>query len=323
MQTTDTLDAAVDSLLMPSTETAEAPQDDAEIDQIEDEDGGEIEADEVEATEDNSDDDAEEAESDDAEDEDSEEADADEKPDVFTVKVDGKETEVTLDELKRSYSGQAYIQKGMQEAAAIRKEAETIYNTLQNERQQFFATLENIQQQGVMTAPQAPDIRMLESDPIGYMQEKAKFDVKSQEFQAQQRQLYEQMQRQQALQEQARQVELQEQASRLKQAIPEFANPEKAAQLKTDLVKFASQYGLSAEEVASTVDARLVQVLYDAYRFNQLRAGKDLAKKKPEPPRNVKPVARKPAPAKIVRDRQMKVAKQSGKPEAFIDLLFK
>lgn len=320
MQTTDTIDAAVESLLIPMNEAVEAPQEDVETDQIEEEEQEEAEAQEADE---NSEEDAEEADAEDVEDEDYEETDADEKPDVFTVKVDGKDTEVTLDELKRSYSGQAYIQKGMQEAAAVRKEAEALFQTLQSERQQFFATLENIQQQGIIKAPQAPDLRMLESDPIGYMQEKAKYDVKVQEFQAQQRQLSEQAERQRALQTQAMQVQLQEQAEKLKQAIPEFANPEKAAKLKTDLVQFASQYGLSAEEVASTVDARLVQVLYDAYRFNQLRAAKDQAKKKPEPPRNVKPVPRKPAPQSVVRDRQMKAAKRSGKPEAFIDLLFK
>jgi hypothetical protein len=288
---------------------------------VEDETEADYEGQEADAA-DNSEDDAEEADAEDDEDEESEETDAQETPTTFSVKVDGKETQVTLDELKRSYSGNAYIQKGMQEAAAVRKEAENLYYTLQNERQQFLATLESVQQQGIMKAPQAPDIRMLDSDPIGYMQEKAKYEIKAQEFQAQQRQLHEQAQRQSALQEQARQVELQEQARRLTEAIPEFANPEKAAALKANLVSFASKYGLSAEEVASTVDARLVQVLYDAYRYNQLSAVKAQAKK-PEPPRNVKPMPRKPAPEKIVRDRQMKAAKRSGKPEAFIDLLFK
>jgi hypothetical protein len=288
---------------------------------VEDETEADYEGQEADAA-DNSEDDAEEADAEDDEDEESEETDAQETPTTFSVKVDGKETQVTLDELKRSYSGNAYIQKGMQEAAAVRKEAENLYYTLQNERQQFLATLESVQQQGIMKAPQAPDIRMLDSDPIGYMQEKAKYEIKAQEFQAQQRQLHEQAQRQSALQEQARQVELQEQARRLTEAIPEFANPEKAAALKANLVSFASKYGLSAEEVASTVDARLVQVLYDAYRYNQLSAVKAQAKK-PEPPRNVKPMPRKPAPEKIVRDRQMKAAKRSGKPEAFIDLLFR
>jgi hypothetical protein len=296
------------------------PQTAAEED-VEDETEADYEGQEADAA-DNSEDDAEEADAEDDEDEESEETDAQETPTTFSVKVDGKETQVTLDELKRSYSGNAYIQKGMQEAAAVRKEAENLYYTLQNERQQFLATLESVQQQGIMKAPQAPDIRMLDSDPIGYMQEKAKYEIKAQEFQAQQRQLHEQAQRQSALQEQARQVELQEQARRLTEAIPEFANPEKAAALKANLVSFASKYGLSAEEVASTVDARLVQVLYDAYRYNQLSAVKAQAKK-PEPPRNVKPMPRKPAPEKIVRDRQMKAAKRSGKPEAFIDLLFR
>lgn len=321
MQTTDAIEAAVDSLLIPMNDETKAQPETAAEEKVEDEIEADDEGQEAETAE-NSEDDGEEPEAEDDEDEESEEADAPETPATYSVKVDGKEVEVTLDELKRSYSGNAYIQKGMQEAAAVRKEAESLYMTLQNERQQFLATLENVQQQGIMKAPQAPDIRMLDTDPIGYMQEKAKYEAKAQEYQAQQRQLYEQVQRHNALQEQARQVELQEQARRLTEAIPEFANPEKAVALKTNLVQFASKYGLSAEEVASTVDARLVQVLYDAYRYNQLSAVKDKAKK-PEPPRNVKPMPRKPAPEKIVRDRQMKAAKRSGKPEAFIDLLFR
>lgn len=321
MQTTDTLEAAVDSLLVPMTEETQAQPETAAEDEADEETEAEYDAQEAETAE-NSEDEGDEPDAEDTEDEDYEEADVQKEPALHSVKVDGKEKQVTLEELKRSYSGNAYIQKGMQEAAAVRKEAESLFQNLQNERQQFLATLENVQQQGIMKAPQAPDISMLDADPIGYMQEKAKYEVKAQEYQAQQRQLYEQHQRHNALQEQARSMELQEQARRLTEAIPEFANPEKAAVLKTNLVQFASKYGLSAEEVASTVDARLVQVLYDAYRYNQLSAVKDRAKK-PEPPRNVKPMARKPAPEKIVRDRQMKAAKRSGKPEAFIDLLFR
>lgn len=321
MQTTDTLEAAVDSLLAPMNDEPKAQPETAAEEEVESEIEADDEGQEADAA-DNSEDDGEEPEAEDDEDEENEEADAPETPATYSVKVDGKEMQVTLEELKRSFSGNAYVQKGMQEAAAVRKEAEALFQTLQNERQQFLATLESVQQQGIVKAPQAPDIRMLDSDPIGYMQEKAKYEIKAQEFQAQQRQLHEQAQRQTALQEQARQVELQEQARLLIEAIPEFAHPEKAAALKTNLVQFASMYRLSAEEVASTVDSRLVRVLYDAYRYNQLSAVKDKAKK-PEPPRNVKPMPRKPAPEKIVRDRQMKAAKRSGKPEAFIDLLFR
>ena len=315
MQTTDTIEAAIDSLLAPAKDEPKA-----EV-TVEDEPEEQIEADDQDAAE-YSEDEGEEPDLTDDEDEESEETDVPKTPSLYAVKVDGEEKQVTLEELKRAFSGQAYIQKGMQEAAVARKEAESIFQTLQTERQQFLATLENIQQQGVMRAPQAPDIRLMDTDPIGYMQQKAHFDNNVQEYQSQQRQLYDQAQRHNALQEQARKAELQQQTRRLIEAIPEFGDPEKAPALQSKLLQFASKYGLSAEEVASTVDARLVQVLYDAYKYNALSAVKDKAKK-PEPPRNVKPMARKPAPEKIVRDRQMKVAKKSGKPEAFIDLLFR
>jgi hypothetical protein len=315
VQTTDTIEAAVDSLLAPAKDEPKA-----EV-TVEDEPEEQIEADDEDAAE-YSEDEGEEPDLTDDEDEESEETDVPKTPSLYAVKVDGAEKQVTLEELKRDYSGQAYIQKGMQEAAVARKEAESIFQTLQTERQQFLATLENIQQQGVMRAPQAPDIRLMDTDPIGYMQQKAHFDNNVQDYQSQQRQLYDQAQRHNALQEQARKEELQQQTRRLIEAIPEFGDPEKAPVLQNKLLQFASKYGLSAEEVASTVDARLVQVLYDAYKYNRLSAVKDKAKK-PEPPRNVKPMARKPAPEKIVRDRQMKVAKRSGKPEAFIDLLFR
>jgi len=315
VQTTDTIEAAVDSLLAPAKDEPKA-----EV-AVEDEPEEQLEADDEDAAE-YSEDEGEEPDLTDDEDEESEETDVPKTPSLYAVKVDGAEKQVTLEELKRDYSGQAYIQKGMQEAAVTRKEAESIFQTLQTERQQFLATLENIQQQGVMRAPQAPDIRLMDTDPIGYMQQKAHYDNNVQDYQSQQRQIYDQAQRHNALQEQARKEELQQQTRRLIEAIPEFGDPEKAPVLQNKLLQFASKYGLSAEEVASTVDARLVQVLYDAYKYNRLSAVKDKAKK-PEPPRNVKPMARKPAPEKIVRDRQMKVAKRSGKPEAFIDLLFR
>ena len=311
MDTTDALEQAVDSLLAIEPETAEAEE--VEVEEADEEEAQEAETDEAEEDE------GDEPESE--EDEDDEEADGDEQPQTFTVKVDGKDTEVTLDDLKRSYSGQAYIQKGMQQAAEARKEAEGLYQTLQLERQQFLATVQNMQQQGVMTPPQAPNVALLETDPIGYMQEKAAYDVKLQEFQNQQRQIQAQQQRQQQLQQQAMQMALQEQARKLTEAIPEFANPETAATLKKELVAFSSNYGLSAEEVASIADARYVQVLYDAYKFRQLQSGTDKAKQKSKPPRNVKPKPRRAEPQKVVQNRKLQAARKSGKPEAFIDLL--
>ena len=44
----------------------------------------------------------------------------------FTVKIDGEEKAVTLEELKQGFSGQKYVQKGMQENAQMRKQSCTV-----------------------------------------------------------------------------------------------------------------------------------------------------------------------------------------------------
>ena len=323
MQATD-IDTAVESLLAPvETETQETAKEALE----EDTDEAEIEAedvsDEAETDEDEAEDEADEADADDEDIED-EETDADEKPETFKVKVDGEEVEVTLDELKRDYSGQKYIQKGMQQAAEARKQAEALFNTLQNERQQFFATVQQVQQQGLMTPPQKPSEDLLNKDPIGYMQENARYEKQLASYQQQMAQLRDQALRQQQLEEQAAQVMLQEQAQRLIQLIPEFADAEKANQIKSALVKIGSEaYGFAAEELSGIKDARMVAVLHDAYKWQQLQSGKAQAKKQPAPPKNVKPKARRPEPQKVVRRKKLEAAKRSGKPEAFIDLLLR
>jgi hypothetical protein len=326
VQATD-IDTAVDSLLAPaeieSQETAtEALEEDAteaevetEAEDVSDEAEFDDEA-EYEA-------DADEADADDEDNED-EETDADEKPKAFKVKVDGEEVEVTLDELKRDYSGQKYIQKGMQQAAEARKQAEALFNTLQSERQQFFATVQQVQQQGLMTPPQKPSEDLLNKDPIGYMQENARYEKQLASYQQQMTQLRDQAQRQQQLEEQATQVMLQEQAQRLIQMIPEFADAEKSNQIKSALVKTGTEaYGFSADEVSGIKDARMVKVLHDAYKWQQLQSGKAQAKKQPTPSKNVKPKARRPEPQKVVRRKKLAAATRSGKPEAFVDLLLR
>ena len=92
-------------------------------------------------------------------------------PPIYQVKVDGKEVEVTLEDLKRSYSGQSHIQKGMQEAAAQRKQAEEVYANLTAEREKLRLQLENIQKLGDSNAPKKPDKALMESDPIAFFEQ--------------------------------------------------------------------------------------------------------------------------------------------------------
>lgn len=88
---------AVESLIEPETpeEVEEEPED--------------VEEQQPESEGDEPEDDDEEVGDSDEDEHDTEEAETEQEQQMFTVKVDGKSEAVTLDDLKRGYSGQKYI----------------------------------------------------------------------------------------------------------------------------------------------------------------------------------------------------------------------
>lgn len=310
MQTTDAIEAAVDRMFVTDEPAPEPEQEQPEAQEAE----VEVTADEVEAQ-------AEAPEADTSED-DAETVEI-AAPQKFTVKVDGTDTEVSLDELKRSYSGQAYIQKGMQEVAAQKKQATEFLASLQQEQANLQAFVQSVQQNGLKAPPKAPDPALAHSDPIGYIQANAAYQQHLSEYQGQMQQLVQMSQAQRAAQERAMQEHLAEQVRELQSEIPDFADATKAGELKGKLVKTGEGYGFSAQELEGITDARHVKVLMDAMRWRELQANKATPVKPEAKPRVVTPTARRPEPAQLARSRELAQAKKSGRPEAFVDLLLK
>jgi hypothetical protein len=281
-----TLDDAVESLLAPSEETSEDNNFDKAVDAMIEPDDDQT--DEVEVAGDEQDDvEASSDEYDDVEidDEDLVEAQA-EDTNLIPVKVDGKEEMWTLDQLKQSAAGQAAINKRFQEAAETRKQIEQQAAILQQQQAQVAALYQQAQIGGLQ-APAPPTRELFESDPIGYMEEKLKYDeAKAQYdqnvFQAQQMQQHQIQQ-----QAQAHQSYLQEQAEVLKQYIPEIADPEKGEKLKGDLMNVGMEYGFTAEEMSAVSDARYVRALNDARKYRDLVAKRKSAQSKGEKARPV------------------------------------
>lgn len=259
---------SVASLLVNDPVEDEDQDDEAAL--ADDADADEAEPDDLPEDEAQAEDDGEQDEADDDEDDGGEELSG-----TVRVKVDGEEIEVTLDDLKRAYAGQGYIQKRMREVAEVRKEAEAVYTALNQERAQLAQTLAAYQQQVQQVGmPQRPSKELLESDPITYFEQMEAYREATEAHQAREAQRSA-LERQQAeLAQRAHMAVLQEQAQLLAQAIPEFADAEKAGKLKQDIVRSASNYGFSPEELTGIADARQVQVLYDAMRYRQLMAGK-------------------------------------------------
>ena len=304
METTETLErpdtsveGAIASILQteeteqPEEETLEATQEqDEEVEE-------EVEA-EVEDDEDVEEDDVEESEeSDDDESEDEEDTEDTEQAGTqaqsFTVKVDGKTEVVTLDELKQGYSGQKYVQKGMQEAATAKKEAEAVYSALLQERQNIAQLYQQAQQGTLAQPPVEPARELFETDPIGYMDAKLKYDEQLQAYSAQMQQMEQVAQQQTQAEQAAQQAYLQQEMMNLQKIIPEFADQNKATQIKDKLITSGTEiYGYEADEIAQVMDHRAIRVLHDAIKYQELMSGKEAAVEK------AKPANRKKRPVK-------------------------
>mgnify|MGYP001305853497 FL=1 len=269
------MDAVANSFIVgeEATEEAETQQ----TLELEDE---ELEATDEDIDESKAEEDSEEAESD--EDETEETEDADQTEELYAVKVDGQEQQVTLNDLKRSYSGTAYIQKGMQETAETKKEAEAVYNALLQERQRTNELLQTLENGGYIAPPIPPDRALFDKDPIGYMGAKADYDEQLQQWGLQQNAIKEAQEAQGAQMQAALEIHLRDEMQKLVQIVPDFADAEKAGEIKKDLMAFGSSEGFSADELANLVDHRHIVVLRKAMLYDQMSKKKAAVTKKAE-----------------------------------------
>jgi hypothetical protein len=210
-----------------------------------------------------------------------EEEEVAEQPNIFTVKIDGTEVEVTLDELQRGYSGQKYIQKGMQEVADLRKKAETANATLASAGEAVLALYQQMQAPGFAQPPTPPDETLIESDPIGYTQDKARYDAAMEKYQQDMSQVQYTLAYQQQAQQQAQQAYLEREMETLRQVMPEFADPEKATKTRDSMLRMGTEiYGYQPEEISAVMDHRAIRVLNDAIKYQEIMRGKDKAVEK-------------------------------------------
>ena len=287
----DNLSEAVDAITEPT--------DDGQSEEVEATDEGE---DDVEAS---NDEDVSEDDLDDVEIDDDDQVEAAEDTTLISVKVDGKEEQWTLDQLKQSAAGQAAINKRFQEAAEVRKQLEQQAAALQQQQQQVLQLYQQAQQGGVQE-PTPPSRDLFESDPIGYMEEKLKYDEAKAQYDQQMQQVQHLQRQQSQQQQQAQQSYLQEQAEILKQHIPEIADPEKGEKLKGDLMQVGMDYGFTAEEMAAVSDARYVRALNDARKYRELVSKRKAAQQKGQ---KARPVVK--AGAKKVQDGQAATRKKA------------
>ena len=246
------------------------------------------------------------------------------EPERYTVKVNGQESEVTLEDLKQGYSGQKYVQQGMQEVASAKKEAEAVYEALTNERQQMADLYQQLQNGQFAPEPVKPTKEDFDADPIGYMQKNLEYEEQKANHDRQMAQLQQATQQNSVAQQNAKQAYLQEQMQILQKEIPEFADSTKASKLREQLVATGkSQYGYTTEEISQISDYRAIKVLHDAMRYQDIISGKSKAKVKTKSAKPVvKPGAKKMAtPNAKIRSRQKAKLRDSGSIDDALNLI--
>lgn len=219
-----------------------------------------------------------------------EDSEEEQQPQVFTVKVDGKEVEVTLDELQKGYSRTQDYTRKTQQIAEVRKQAEAELQAVRAEREQYAQLLGALEEQ-VQKATQ-PNIdwdRLYSEDPIEWVRQRELMrenQEKNAAIQAEKKRLSELSQQEQM---QQHQVLLQQETEALMAAIPEWKDSKKAAAEKAMLVQFGQKIGFSPDELKNVVDHRAVLLLRKAALYDQM-----MSKRK-----DIKPVTNNgPRPAK-------------------------
>ena len=322
METTTELsmENAVEALMAQEPEVAKAEIIESEVDEVE-----ETEVDEADVEDSNDADDADEDEyeSDEGEIESDEQAEQ-EEPDTFTIKVDGKDISVTLDALKQSYSGQAYIQNGMKQAAEQRKQAEEAFNSLNQQRAQLDQYAQKLSQNGLVAKPVSPSRELFTNDPLGYLDADLEYREKMELYQADQNQLQHNHQEVQKAQAEANQANLQYQQEELKRLVPDFADAKKATKLKDSLIEHGKKRNFTEAELNSVVDARTMHVLHESMLWRQSLEGKSnvQAKLKKARPLMKSGVKKTGESAKSVETKLMSKLKKSGSVQDAAALLF-
>jgi hypothetical protein len=266
-----------------------------EIEEVDEPEEGE-ETDEVEEDEGESEEDDEEPEEEDEE---------PEEPPKYTVKVDGEEVEVTLDELQKGYSRtQDYTRKTM-ELAEQRKAAEAELQQIRGERERYAAMLEQLQAQAPQE--QEPDWEGLyQRDPIEWVRQRELWRTKQEQQQrlAAERQRIEYQRQQEQAQEMQKLVA--ENQQKLLDAVPEWADPETGTQERKAVKQYLQEIGFSGEEVSQIYDHRAVLVARDAMRYRQM-----MQKRKSAQPTRTKTKTAKPGVSTSVAEQGQKTRKRT------------
>lgn len=236
---------------------------------------------------------SDEAEGDEADDEATTEEEPDEAaPDVmkqlFTVKISGKEEQVSLDEALKGYQRSAdYTRKAMalaEERRAFEPEREAI----KTEREQYAQLLPVLIQQIEAGLEQEPDWEaLIDQNPAEYVRQERLWREKQERLAAarSERERLNSL----AIEEEKAAIgrAIAASGAELAKAMPAWKDPNRWGTDRQKLKEYGAKLGFSEEELEHTYDHRAILALYKAMRYDEIMAKRP----KPQPSQGPKPAA--------------------------------
>lgn len=236
----------------------------------------------------------------DGDDEDGEQVPPPEQPDepeLYEVKIGDRVEKVTKDELLRGYQRQSDYSRHMNQLSEVRRTAEAETQRVAAERQHYASQLDQFAAVLQASLPPRPPQEMLDTDPIGYLQQEKAWEARAQQLQnvfAERQRVDQQMQHEMAQRQQQTLAHAREQ---LVEMLPEWRKPETAKAEQPKIAAHLRSIGYADHEIAAAADPRAVVMARESMLYRQLMSSRPQVQQKlATAPRMVRPGAAGPAP---------------------------
>lgn len=271
----------------PEDEESEGDDEDLETEDDEDDD---TEEDDPEEGDDSDDEDDSELEDDeDGLDDDEDEEDDSETPgeaETYTIKVDGEEIEVTLEEALQGYQRQSAFTRKTQELAQERNDLASARQELQQLRQEYTNNLQVVQQALVAASGEERDWEALQAeDPDGFAREWAAHQRRQQQLAAVQGEIDKANQQAMKDQQEALAQIQQNEFQALVTELPSWGTDESKEE-RQRVAQYASErFGWTEEMLRSLPDHRIILMLRESMLYRDLMEQKPTLKGKQRKPK--------------------------------------
>jgi|GEM_PF-2168098 len=226
---------------------------------------------------------------------------------TYEVTVDGETHQVDLDELRAGYQKHEDYKRKTMALAEERRTFEAESQAVQAERTQYADGLKQLVS-AIEQLQGEPDWDALHAkvDPAEFLRQKAEWErtkAHTERLKAEQRRVEQEAQADEMKRYHAY---VRAEQDKLKTALPDWADPDKAKVESAQLRAHAKSYGFTDKELDQVVDSRTILLLRDALKYKQLqREPSAQAKAKSPAIRTAKPGATPPPPPANARQQEL------------------